>query len=210
MKLSPTLKLFKLATLPIVIAWGLSVRPAQATYIVTLEQFGSNVVATGSGAIDLTGLSFSNQLSPVFAALAPNHGEITTGQPGSPVDVYVGFTGPTAFGSGSGTLATGGSGDFVGIVGKGFFGGGSLFFVPHSYVSGTPLSDSATYNNATFNSLGVTPGTYVWTWGTGPDQKFTLDAVAPAVPDTGSTLGLLSFALTALFGANRLRAFRLA
>jgi hypothetical protein len=79
--------------------------------------------------------------------------------------------------------------------------------VPHGYVSGSSLSDSATYNNATFNSLGVTPGTYVWTWGTGPDQKFTLDAVAPAVPDTGSTLGLLSLALTGVFGANRLRLF---
>ena len=35
-----------------------SVRPAQA-YTVTLKQVGSNVVATGSGAIDLTGLTFS-------------------------------------------------------------------------------------------------------------------------------------------------------
>ena len=33
-----------------------SVRPAQA-YTVTLEQIGSNVVANGSGAINLTGLS---------------------------------------------------------------------------------------------------------------------------------------------------------
>ena len=34
-----------------------SVRPVQA-YTVTLEQVGSNVVATGSGAFDLTGLTF--------------------------------------------------------------------------------------------------------------------------------------------------------
>ena len=33
-----------------------SVRPAQA-YTVTLQQVGSNVVATGSGAINLTGLT---------------------------------------------------------------------------------------------------------------------------------------------------------
>ena len=33
-----------------------SVRPAQA-YTVTLEQIGSNVVANGSGAINLTGLT---------------------------------------------------------------------------------------------------------------------------------------------------------
>ena len=46
-------------TLAIVIAWLLSVRPAQAGYIVTLQQVGPDVVATGSGAIDLTGLTFS-------------------------------------------------------------------------------------------------------------------------------------------------------
>src|SRR6478736_4961372 len=47
-------------TLAIVMAWLLSVRPAQAGYTVTLQQVGPDVVATGSGAIDLTGLTFSN------------------------------------------------------------------------------------------------------------------------------------------------------
>ena len=43
-------------TLAIVLAWLLSVRPAQAGYTVTLQQVGPDVVATGSGAIDLHGL----------------------------------------------------------------------------------------------------------------------------------------------------------
>ena len=47
-------------TLAIVLAWLLSVRPAQAGYTVTLQQVGPDVVATGSGPIDLTGLTFSN------------------------------------------------------------------------------------------------------------------------------------------------------
>src|SRR5437773_10394912 len=48
-------------TLAIVLAWLLSVRPAQAGgYTVTLQQVGPNVVATGSGAINLRGLTFSN------------------------------------------------------------------------------------------------------------------------------------------------------
>ena len=47
--------------------------------------------------------------------------------------------------------------------------------MPQGYISGAALSDSMTFNNATFASLGVTPGTYVWTWGTGlPNQNFTL------------------------------------
>ena len=37
-----------------------SVQPAQA-YTVTLQQVGSNVVATGSGPINLTGLTFAVQ-----------------------------------------------------------------------------------------------------------------------------------------------------
>ena len=49
-------------TLAIVLAWLLSVRPAQAGYTVTLQQVGPDVVATGSGAIDLTGLTFSNSV----------------------------------------------------------------------------------------------------------------------------------------------------
>ena len=57
-----SLKFFKptlATTLAIVLAWLLSVRPAQAGYTVTLQQVGPDVVATGSGAIDLPGLTFS-------------------------------------------------------------------------------------------------------------------------------------------------------
>jgi hypothetical protein len=60
-----------------------SVRPAQA-YTVTLAQMGSDVVATGSGAINLTGLSF-----------------IENGSIGPGINPHVAFlvTGPTASGA---------------------------------------------------------------------------------------------------------------
>jgi len=35
------------------------------------------------------------------------------------------------------------------------------------YVSGSPLKDTMTFDNATFSSLTVTPGVYVWNWGAG-------------------------------------------
>jgi hypothetical protein len=47
------------------------------------------------------------------------------------------------------------------------------------YVSGTALSDMAIYSGQTFATLGVTPGTYVWKWGTGANQNFTLQIEAP-------------------------------
>ena len=88
------------------------------------------------------------------------------------------------------------------------FGGGIL--VPHGYMSNIPLFDSAIYDNATFSSLSVTPGTYEWIWGTGANQNFTLQIGAAKVPDTGSTLAFLALGLAALLGASRVRSSRLA
>ena len=82
--------------------------------------------------------------------------------------------------------------------------------VPQGYVSGNPLSDSATYDGATFANLAVTPGTDTWTWGSGVNQNFTLQVVGAATtPDTGSSLGLLLVAASGLFGLGRFRSLRL-
>src|SRR4029077_21233743 len=120
-----SLKFFKptlATTLAIVLASLLSVRPAQAGYIVTLQQVGPNVVATGSGAIDLTGLHFgsSTSLNPEivnFFSLPRNRGcRISTGPTSSSVDSYFrGLSGPTSFGNRGGASASSGSGDMVGI-----------------------------------------------------------------------------------------------
>src|SRR5207248_11522719 len=45
------------------------------------------------------------------------------------------------------------------------------------YVSGT--AGSLTYGGQTLASLGVTPGTYVWKWGFGANQNFTLQIKTP-------------------------------
>jgi hypothetical protein len=162
---------------------------AGAGYLVTLEQQGSNVVASGSGTLDLTGLSFHGIASQgVF--ITPTTGQISTGPTiGALSALYTGITGPASFGSGTGAVASSGSGDVVAITGS--FGG---LNVPSRYVSGNPLSDSATYDNETFSSLGATPGIYEWTWGSGTNQNFTLDIAAPAVPEPAS-LALLGAGL---------------
>src|SRR5204863_7733228 len=114
--------------------------PAQAGYIVTLEPVGSNVVATGSGAIDLTGLSFLG-IFTTSPQVVPSAGEIVTGPTVllSTVFGYTGISGPTNFGPGLATLASSGSGDVVGII------SGQILDVPIFYVSGSPLSDTSTY-----------------------------------------------------------------
>jgi hypothetical protein len=78
----------------------------------------------------------------------------------------------------------------------------NFIIVPQAYLSGNALSDSSTYNNATFATLGVTPGTYEWTWGTGANQNFTL-RIGPTVPDAGSTVSLLGCALLGLAALRR-------
>ena len=183
-----------------------SVQPAQA-YSVTLQQVGSNVVATGSGPINLTGLTFAQSGQVIGGAfIQPIAARIQTGPTGLVnFDLYRGLvTGPTSFGSGLAASASSGSGDFVGIQVFNFDGVGpnGILFVPQGYVSGAALSDSMTFNSATFASLGLTPGTYVWTWGTGlPNQNFTLHI--GSVPDGGSTVSLLGFASLGLVALRR-------
>jgi hypothetical protein len=179
-----------------------SVRPAEA-YTVTLQQMGSNVVANGSGAINLTGLTFFSSGIDFTARIRAGVGVIITGPPGGSgdVDLYTGFTGPPSFGSGFFFFPNTGSGDIVGIDAQSF---GGLLAVPPGYLSGAALSDSMTFNNATLASLGVTPGTYVWTWGArGANQNFTLVIRAAGVPEGGTTVSLLGCALLGLAALRR-------
>jgi hypothetical protein len=145
---------------------------ADAGVVIDIYQDGSNVVATGSGSIDLTGLhsSFSGVDSP---GVNPGLGVMVVGPPITSVDVYSGATGPSSFGGGSFTRASSGTGDLVAVEGA----LGSIV-VPAGYSSGTVLSGSATFDNTTIAGLGLTPGSYTYTWGAGgPAQSLTVTVV---------------------------------
>jgi PEP-CTERM motif len=177
---------------------GLSALPVQAGYVVDLTQVGSDVVASGNGAIDLTGLSFVGSRAEA-AGLLPSinfedTGPVNTGV----VHVYSGITGPSNFGSGGFTAASSGSGDRVGIDNE-----GTVLFVPLDYVSDSPLLDTSTYAGKTFSSLGVTPGTYEWTWGSGANQNFTL-VIGTVVPEPSTwAMMLIGFAGLGFMGMRR-------
>ena len=175
-----------------------SVQPAQA-YTVTLNQVGANVVAIGNGPIDLAGLTleFENGSgSQIDASI----GVIIMDPSANLFDVYSGFTGPASFGSGGLFTPNAASGDDVGIA---VFQG--LLGVPGGYVSNTALSDSMTFNNESLASMGLTPGTYVWTWGDGgANERFTLIiGRGQGVPDGGTTISLLGCALLGLAALRR-------
>jgi len=187
---------------------------AQAGYTVRLQQVGPDVVATGSGAINLHGLTFygSSSQNPAIQSISVfpssrGHGaSIYTGPTSSSVDSYYGASGPTSFARG-GKSASSGSGDMVGISAGSFDGDYFCFLsVPAGYVSGNALSDTAIYGGTTLATMGVTPGTYVWTWGTGANKNFTLQIpffVPPPPPETGPPVAITNPAtLIASFSAN--------
>lgn len=167
---------------------------AYGAFVVNLQQVGSNVVANGSGTINTAGLT----PDPAFftgndgqAALTPFGAYLGVGPATStPINVYDGISGPSSFGSGPGIYANSGSGDIVAIY------DGSRLYVPAGYTSGTALSDTSTWANQTFSSLGVTPGTYTWTWGTGASaDSLTLNAIVVPEPASTALLGLAGLTL---------------
>jgi hypothetical protein len=181
-----------LRKVPFSIAAGLLVLAAtgpmaRAAYTVTFQQEGSNVVATGSGTLNISGL--------IYQVTEPNHSTVFPGAglaligPATSADTdeytSVSFSGPFDFGSGDDDIAgTSGSGNLVGIAFP-----TQEVLVPQGYVSGAALSDTSTWSGQTFSTLGITPGTYTWTWGSGATaDSFTLETV-PEPASGGLVLG---------------------
>ena len=172
------------------IGFGLSVPRAQAAYTLTIQPSMTGVTATGAGSINFDALeTYGDELGS--SLLEASGGAIIVGPTTDTDDTfYSGITGPADFGPGDEFLADMGGGA---IVGLGTFDetSGGVVAVPLGYVSGASLGTStATWSGATIMSLGLTPGSYVWTWGDGPTaDTFTLDIVAggvtgvPAAPE---------------------------
>lgn len=167
---------------------------ARAAFVLNVTESGGDVVALGSGTLNVTDLSYQGQLS-FFLQLDAANARAVLGS-GAAVDIYGGVTGPTSFGPGkaSGFNPDVSSGDIVGVW------NGSLLLVPIGYTSGTSLQTSNVWTNQTFASMGINPGTYAWTWGSGADaDSFTMViGGSTAVPEPSGVVtlgaGALAFA----------------
>ena len=86
--------------------------------------------------------------------------------PGPTLDIYSGVTTfPTIFGgAGSPGGPIVGSGSTFGILSNAT---NRNLLVPTGYVSGSFISGSTTYQTSTIAGMGLAPGTYTWSWGTG-------------------------------------------
>jgi hypothetical protein len=170
---------------------------ARAQAVITFLESGGNVIANGTGAVDMSGLSELTRQPPFTssAQVQPNVAGITMGQTGvGVVSLWTGVTGPSSFGPGAVlTAASSGSGNLFGTV------GGTLIILPLPYSSLAPLSATNTYSGHTFASLGLTPGTYTWTKVSNGATVMTVQIgpAATAAPEPG-TLALLGTAAVAL------------
>jgi PEP-CTERM motif len=166
-----------------------AVADARADITITFEQVGTNVVETGTGAIDLTGLTSGSTGPLAVPPLNPSQGTAITGLATFPtmLTIYTGFTGPSSFGSGGNATPNTETGDILGI--SAHFGD---LAVPAGYTSGTSLSATDTFDSSTFSSLGLTAGTYTYRWGTGgTDHTLTVQigpAAATVVPEPSTAL----------------------
>jgi hypothetical protein len=176
---------------------------AHAEFIMNVQQVGPDVVVTGSGTLDLTGLSQTGSAG-AFGEMNPSDGAMIGGPTADVylVDIYSGASGPGSFGNGSDSYGNSGTGDVAGVFDNGGIG---EIFVPSGYSSGDPLSNSTTYDNATLASLGLAVGSYTYTWNPGPsDDSLVVNIGTTPLP---GALPLFAGGLGAfgLFGSRRKR-----
>lgn len=158
---------------------------AHAVYTIQIVETGGDVVATGSGSLNMTAVSSMIGASQ-WAFIIPSAPWVTVGQTvGTGVDYYTmqNFVTPPNMGAGGFVTATSGSGGNVGVT-------PATVIVPLGYVSGTALpSSTSTWAGASLASLGLTPGSYTWSWGSGPTADSVVVNVVAASPQAVPTLG---------------------
>lgn len=176
---------------------SMALSPAFAVLTFTLSENAGDVVLTASGSLDTTGLVVGLPFSCASGQGGVNAGGVGLCVGAASATPYTGstgpMTGPVSIGAGGDIFATSTSGDSVFLIRP-----TGQVALPLSYVSGSPVSGTATFAGATLASLGVTPGTYTWALPTvgGSAESIVLLAGAPAT--SVPTLG--EYALLALAG----------
>jgi hypothetical protein len=151
---------------------------ATGPFGVQFYESGSDVILSYSGTLDLTGLDFSQSLTTMGGGVGPLQAAFGIGPvDNTPIDAYTGttFLYPDNFGTSGGSPYTPtGSGDYFGVFTfDGPLGTRSLI-VPSGYTSDTYIAGTTTLTGQTFTSLGLTTGTYNYSWGAGLGQSFNV------------------------------------
>jgi hypothetical protein len=169
---------------------------AKASFLVIVSQVGPDVITTGSGTFDTADL-VGGIGGTTGAAFAPSLGLSYMGVLGLEDSFVSVLTGPSSIGIGSGVVAADiATGPVTGVQGS-----AAKLVLPIGYVSDTLIGNSGTYSNQSFATLGLTPGTYQWTWGSGAHaDSYTVEIV----PEPGA-FWLLFGGIVALGVVKRVR-----
>ena len=173
-------------TLPLfaVIMSLVSTQQSQAELLITMYESGSDVVVTVSGSIDdLTGTTLiSTQSDTLRNLIRPERSQVVFGESVTQsYNIYNVGSVPVDFGT---TFALDASSSTVSSNFLVRNTSGNLF-LPTTYVLGTEMSGTATYAGQSFASLGITPGTYLWTW-TGDSVTLNIGSGPAPVPEPGT------------------------
>ncbi len=177
---------------------------SRAAVTIHMQEVGSNVVATLSGAINSLpgaptgsgGLGSFNGLRPSGPTMSFAFTQVPGVFPVVQVNYYTATAYPSNLGSSSTTLLQANSSTasttmmFRNLT-------TSNIMIDQSYVLGTAVTGTLTWNNKTFSSLGVATGSYVWGWST--------DSITLNVVPEPSSLSLVALGLGGLIAWNRRR-----
>jgi hypothetical protein len=202
--MSTKMSLGRSATLGIAVLATLTITAPQAHagFIATIQQVGSNVVITGSGTINTAALTLGGATGNE-SFVYPDYPALLFDASGATYSLYsLASTGPSNYGSGAETFTSSASGAAVGFEQGGF----DEIALPVGYTSGASLSDSMTFAGTTIAALGITPGTYIWTWGSVGNEsadffEITTNATS-AVPEPASMV-LVGSAMLGLLALRR-------
>ena len=152
---------------------------ASGNFNVSVSQVGSDVVWNGSGSFNTTSL-ISNGTQSLGAGFQASLAIWAIGDPTPPgptLDIYSGVTTfPTSFGTGGPTGTPSGFGDNFGILPNGT---NRNLLVPTGYTSGSFISGSTTYAGTTIAGMGLSGGTYTWSWGSGGNASSIVMTITP-------------------------------
>ena len=193
-----------IATTLLLIAGGR--QDAEAELIINFSEAAGDVVATWSGSLDMTGITgvagtLAGNPAPYTELRDPGHFfQVDTVGPNAAltyINPWASVPGDP-FKSGANVISDSSSGGFMLIYST----PGSNIVTTPSLISGDiwSPSGSATWNGASFASLGLNPGSYTWTVNNVAAEQIVLTV---GVPEPTTALGLLGLVTGAFFRRRR-------